>query len=159
VSDNVELSMSLPLDDDGFLRRECPTCKREFKWLASSGEDAADDAGDSAARDGYFCPYCGVHAPSDAWWTEPQLERMSAVVYDEVVGPELEEFKRSVSGMRSGFITASVEISRPDPAPELREELNDMTRIDFACHPDEPLKVLEAWTDQVYCLVCGMSSG
>jgi hypothetical protein len=159
VSDNVELSMSLPLDDDGFLRRECPTCSREFKWLSSSGEDAAENGGDSAVLDGYFCPYCGVQAPLDAWWTKPQLERMNAVVYDEVVGPELEKFKKSVSGMGSGFIKASVKISRPDPVPELREELNDMRRIDFVCHPDEPVKVLEAWTDEVYCLICGTSPG
>ena len=25
--------MEIPLDSDGFLRRECPTCEREFKWL------------------------------------------------------------------------------------------------------------------------------
>jgi hypothetical protein len=35
MSDEVQLSMSLPLDGDGFLRRECPTCEREFKWLPS----------------------------------------------------------------------------------------------------------------------------
>ena len=35
MSDEVQLSMSLPLADDGFMRRECTTCEREFKWLPS----------------------------------------------------------------------------------------------------------------------------
>jgi hypothetical protein len=151
VSENAELSMSLPLDDEGFLRRECPTCEREFKWLSSSSEDTGEDEVDATALDGYFCPYCGVQAAPDAWWTKPQLERMKAIVYDEVVGPELEKFKSSISRMGSGFIKASVDITRPDSPAELSEEVNDMRQIDFSCHPDEPVKVLEAWTDQVYC--------
>jgi hypothetical protein len=30
---DVSIPMSLPLDGDGFLRRECPKCERQFKWL------------------------------------------------------------------------------------------------------------------------------
>ena len=66
----VTLSMAIPVDSDGFLRRECPTCEREFKWLpASEDDEEAADVSDG----GYFCPYCGVQAPADAWFTEAQL--------------------------------------------------------------------------------------
>jgi hypothetical protein len=35
-----QLSMSFPLDSDGFLRRVCPSCEREFKWLPTpEGEE------------------------------------------------------------------------------------------------------------------------
>ena len=27
------IAITLPVDKDGFLRRECPSCKRQFKWL------------------------------------------------------------------------------------------------------------------------------
>ena len=37
--DDLALEMSMPLDSDGFLRRECPTCEREFKWLYTSEEE------------------------------------------------------------------------------------------------------------------------
>jgi hypothetical protein len=73
MSDDVQLSISLPLDSDDFLRRECPTCEREFKWLpqqedAGDGEDAsAATARDAEAPQHYYCPYCAVTAPSDAW--------------------------------------------------------------------------------------------
>ena len=48
--DKVTLGMTIPLDSDGFLRRECPTCEREFKWRPSEAEaeeavESADDAG------------------------------------------------------------------------------------------------------------------
>ena len=55
--DDVTLEMSIPLDDDGFLRRACPTCEREFKWLPSTNDEEAID---SPEVDHYFCPYCGV---------------------------------------------------------------------------------------------------
>jgi len=34
-------------------------------------------------------------------------------------------------------------------------EPDDMRRIDFACHPAEPVKVLESWSEPPHCLVCG----
>ncbi len=48
--DEVSFRMTIPLDSDGFLRRECPTCEREFKWQPSEAEDeedveSADDVG------------------------------------------------------------------------------------------------------------------
>jgi hypothetical protein len=50
---DVELSIPFPLDDDGFLRRECPTCDREFKWLPAHDETEATPP----PAGGYFCPY------------------------------------------------------------------------------------------------------
>jgi hypothetical protein len=38
----VQIPMSVPLDSDGFIRRECPTCERELKWRPTSeGEEGA----------------------------------------------------------------------------------------------------------------------
>lgn len=34
--DDVRLKMSIPLDSDGLLRRDCPTGRREFKWSYTS---------------------------------------------------------------------------------------------------------------------------
>ena len=65
--DDVALEMSMPLDSDGFLRRECPTCEREFKWFHTPAEEG------SAAPvidGGYFCPYCGVQAETNTWLTQ-----------------------------------------------------------------------------------------
>lgn len=77
----MELRITLPLDN-GFLRRECPHCRRQFKW-----HDGPTDARPSDAPDPpfYHCPYCGDPAPPDAWWTEEQLEHAEQAV----AGPAL----------------------------------------------------------------------
>ena len=152
MGDERELSISVPLDEDGFLRRECPTCEREFKWLYSESEDDAAEV-DNA---GYFCPYCAVQAPSSAWWTHAQLERRQAIAAHEFLGPELKKLGKSIERMNrpGGLISASFDVDLPD-VPESNAEDNSGRRVDFPCHPEEPVKVDEAWTKPVHCLVCG----
>ena len=153
MSDEVELSMSLPLDSDGFLRRECPTCEREFKWLASQGDD--EDA-TPAPEGGYFCPYCAIQAPPEAWNTKPQVEMAQAIAMREVLGPEVEKLERSLGKSSGGLIEAKLEYELPDEPEPLTED-DDMRRVDFECHPDEPVKVLDEWAKPVHCLLCDSS--
>jgi hypothetical protein len=146
--------MSLPLDSDNFLRRECPTCEREFKWLSSESEE---EEAAPVPEGGYFCPYCAIQAPADAWWTPAQLELAKSVVTQQFVKPELEKFGRQmkdISRRSGGFIKADVQTSSAPEADPL-VEVDDMRRVDFPCHPNEPVKVLEGWTGEVHCLICG----
>jgi hypothetical protein len=84
TDDKVTLGMTIPLDSDGFLRRECPTCEREFKWQPSEGE-AAEDA-EPADDVGYFCPYCAIQAPTNAWLTQAQIALAQNIVARQVIG-------------------------------------------------------------------------
>jgi len=133
--------VSVPVDSDGFLRRECPTCEREFKWLPSDDEDSSEQPDPG----GYFCPYCGVQAPTGDWLTQAQAEYLRAIAIRRVVDPKLDELERS--GLK-------IHRNRSDEPAELTED-DDMRRVDFACHPAEPLKVLEEWERPVLCLICG----
>jgi len=157
VDDRIELNMSLPLDADGFLRRECPTCEREFKWRpAPEGEEGEE--GVPAEDGGYYCPYCGVQAPLGSWWTKAQLELAQQTAAAEVLGPLLGDFTGQLEGMNrpGGFL--QVKVDRPDfeePEPEPLSESDDMVRADFPCHPSEPVKVQDDWGQPLYCLVCG----
>ena len=45
--DEIEIPVTMPLDGDGFLRRECPTCEEEFKWYAHEEGDADAEAVDA----------------------------------------------------------------------------------------------------------------
>jgi hypothetical protein len=158
MSDDVSIPMSLPLDADGFLRRGCPTCEREFKCVVSQDDDAPP-----APEGGYFCPYCALQAPPDAWWTKDQLEAVTALMYREVMAPELGGLQRSIDQLnnQSGGlidITARLEIDEPDEPASLTE-VDDMRRVEFVCHPDDPVKVLDDWERQVHCMVCGASAG
>lgn len=153
--DEVMLEMSLPLDSEGFLRRECPTCEREFKWLPSSDDEDADIAVPDDG--GYFCPYCGVQAPADSWLTQAQADLAQNIVQRQVVGPMLKDFGKDMDriGRNSGgLISVSMEFDEPNELDPLTEA-DDMRRVDFACHPGEPVKVLDDWDRAVNCLVCG----
>ena len=152
--DEVTLGMTVPLDSDGFLRRECPTCESEFKWLAGTDDDV------SAAPPpdgGYFCPYCAIQAPADQWLTKAQVELAQNMVATQVVGPMLSDFARGLSGMSrrsGGFLSVSARYGVPEELEPLTET-DDMTRVDFSCHPAEPVKVFDHWESAVHCLVCG----
>ena len=54
----------------------------------------------------------------------------------------------------AGMTTRSVPASRTEESDPLTED-DDMTRVDFACHPSEPVKVLDDWHRPVSCLICG----
>lgn len=69
MGDEIRVPVSLPLDSDGFLRRECPTCEEEFnptceeefKWFShAEGDHDAEQASQ------YFCPICGAAAGLDS---------------------------------------------------------------------------------------------
>ena len=101
TDDEVAMVVSLPLDSDGFLRRECPTCEREFKWFNTpEGEDTAAPIADG----GYFCPYCGVHADVSTWLTKAQAELVEQLTASQVLGPMLEKFGNDLKsiGRHSG---------------------------------------------------------
>jgi hypothetical protein len=153
MTDEFTTSMSVPLDSDGFLRRQCPTCEREFKWLNSP-----DGAAEPVPDGGYHCPYCEVQAPAGSWHTEAQVELAKSVLLHEAVAPELQKFSRDVerSG-RGGLISFKVDVDLPPPLDPLTET-DDMRRVDFTCHPREPVKVLDDWDRSVRCLVCGRAA-
>jgi hypothetical protein len=134
--DRLSFGMTIPLDSDGFLRRECPTCEREFKWRASEAEADEYVQSDDAR---YFCPYCGVQAPIDTWLTQAQVALAQNIVAREIVGP---------------MVSKLAAYEAPDELDPLTEA-DDMSLVSFPCHPSEPLKVLDDWRKPIRCLICG----
>jgi hypothetical protein len=157
MTDEVSVEMAIPLDSDGFVRRACPTCEREFKWLHT--ESAEEDQGEAAsiAPGGYFCPYCGIQADTDQWLTDAQVEYAQNLIATRVVGPMMKNFSNEMNrvGRRSsGFLRTEMKYDGPQEFDPLTE-MDDMTRVDFDCHPTEPVKVVDGWTKAVHCLICG----
>ena len=152
--DDVALEMPMPLDADGFLRRECPTCEREFKWHHTSEEEGTSVP---VADGGYFCPYCGVQAEVSSWLTQGQIELAQNMLATQVLGPVVRKLGDDIKGIgrsSGGLLRADVKYDAPDALDPLTE-VDDMTRVDFECHPTEPLKVLDNWDRPIHCLVCG----
>lgn len=146
------ISVGIPLDEDGFVLRECPACEREFRWHISADEDE----GLPAPTDGYSCPYCGKQASPDSWFTTAQADFLTATALHEMVGPQLDEMLGGLardSGLLRIEVTGSVGDEKPPPLDENFDA--KIRRVEFSCHPTEPVKVDLDWQDPVHCLICG----
>ena len=79
------ISVSLPLDEDGYFDRECPSqeCLCQFKVQE-------DDWRDKVRDEEVFCAFCGYTADSKQWWTQEQLKQGEKVA--------LAEFERRIGG-------------------------------------------------------------
>lgn len=152
MSDEISLGLSLPLDSDGFLRRQCPTCGREFKVVpAREGEEPVP-----VPDGGYFCPYCGVQAPPEDWWTNAQRELVRQTALSKVVGPMLDDFADDMERLNRPGSFIRVKVDKPDISPPERlSETDDMVLVEFPCHSSEPVKVLEEWAHSLCCPACG----
>lgn len=147
--DDETIEMSVPLDDDGFLRRACPTCERAFKWFSSP-----EGEGEPVPIGGYYCPYCRVQAPDDSWFTDEQVELAKNRVARDILGPKVEKMARDLKrSSRGSLFSFDMKYDTPVEMDPLVEP-NDMRRVDFACHSQEPVKVLDEWARPVYCLIC-----
>jgi hypothetical protein len=149
------VGISLSLDDEGFLRRECPNCVREFKVVAVAKDAAPAPA---SVTEEYFCPYCALPAGIGSFWTKQQLEYMEASAASEVLGPVLDQFERQMrdlSRASGGLLTVTTKHSDL-PVASQPTEPNDMRKVEFTCH-SEPVKVASDWTGDIACLVCGTS--
>lgn len=149
----MEISISMPLDSDGFLRRECPNCDRQFKWLPGGTGEHPDGYVDPPV---YHCPYCGRSAPPNGWWTQEQLDHAEAMMAEPAHNEVRNRLGDAFNGLRGGPLGMDVKISseEPDP-PEPLTELDDMIGVLPPCHPWEPVKLDEDWKDSAHCIVCG----
>jgi hypothetical protein len=89
--------------------------------------------------------------------TQAQAELARNMLATQVVGPMLKKFGDDIKGIgrsSGGMMSAEVKYDAPDDLDPLTE-IDDMSRVDFECHPTEPVKVLDDWDKPVRCLICG----
>jgi hypothetical protein len=150
MDEEISISVSLPMDQDGFLRRECSTCEKQFKWYAHEEGDP-----DAEVVDQYFCPLCGAASGVDTWWTPAQLEFAQGAA-----GPALDQHVQDLivdafTGIKGMDFKPDRNFSLDIPTPEPLTEPDDMVIVEPPCHPNEPVKVPDGATGRVHCLVCG----
>ncbi|CAM5504913.1 hypothetical protein [Streptomyces narbonensis] len=147
--------MSLPLDNDGFLRRECPHCIGQFKWHHGPASEEAEEQ-PSPASD--YCPLCGQPAGLDSWWTQEQLDYAQGVFAPAAARMVEDELKAAFKSARSKHVKFSLQggVNAPGvPSPLI--EPDDMVIVTSPCHSYEPVKVPEAASGPYHCLVCGQA--
>lgn len=145
--------MEYPIDCDGFLRRECPSCAGEFKWHNGPTDSRPDDVVDPPQ---YSCPLCGQRANHDQWFTQRQVEYQQELVNYHAADVVNDAMKEAFRGSKNITYTPGRNTA-PPPTPLY--EPDDMQIIEPPCHPWEPVKVPEERADSgaLYCLICGES--
>ncbi|OEV27095.1 hypothetical protein AN219_23780 [Streptomyces nanshensis] len=151
----MEIPITLPLDNDQFLRRECPHCVRQFKWHYGPANEEAEQNSDPAT---YHCPLCGQPAGPDSWWTQEQLAYAQGVTAPAAMREVEQGLKDAFKSARSKHVKFDFKggFNTPDvPAP--LTEADDMTIVTSPCHAYEPVKVPEDASGPYHCLVCGQA--
>lgn len=122
-----QISISIPLDENGFMGRECPDCERYFKIKPGTGL-----VGENLPC---HCPYCGHSDPQDHFWTKAQIEYAQSIAARKVMAAVQKDLKKLEFDIkpRGAFgigISMSVE---PGSLPSVRHYAEKHLETDVIC--------------------------
>lgn len=147
----MDIPITLPLDSDGFLRRECPHCEQQFKWHSGPANAEAED---HATPPSYHCPFCGQPAGPDSWWTSEQGEYAEGVAAPAALSYMQDELADAFRGNKYITFESGGAGDLPDQPHGLTEP-DDMEIVTSPCHAYEPVKVPDSSAGPFHCLICG----
>lgn len=152
-SQEIQVTYELPIDNDGFVRRQCPSCEKQFKWHHGPASEEAEQQADAEVC---YCPLCGTPATTDQWFTDDQVEHINA----EAERATVPAFDDMLDDVFKGLNGPNIKVKRTGRlsvpiGPDPMIEPDDMTIVASPCHDFEPVKVPDNWNDSVHCLVCG----
>lgn len=139
-SDGFTGKVGVPLDEDGMLSRECPSCEVRFKI------SAADDDPIEAAEE-FYCPSCGHRDDSSGFMTTEQQERVTQALHgmaEQYVHDALGDmFGKAFGGQRrssppaggglSISVTTSFTPGSPPPVRSLPEIVEERAKRTIHC--------------------------
>lgn len=121
--DDLELSVSVPLDEDGYLVFQCPHCEDRYKLLPAEFEE--DDVIN------VFCPYCGLQAELNESFTPEVVAAIQQIAMNRV-SQLFEDAMREVARSSKGTMDVQVQSDEKD-APELIESDKQLHVHVFDC--------------------------
>lgn len=147
---DIEMRITMPVDDDGFFGRQCPDCTQLFRVNSEDYDPLPDDLQ-------LWCVYCGHHTDHSDFLTQQQRERAERAVGDlgvQLIGRALDDsLGRLARGRRSRSpikITYRSTPFYPQPLPGIDEERLIRERRCTRC--DVRYAV---FGEHRYCPVCG----
>lgn len=95
MSDEINMEISVPTDDDGYILLKCPICGTYFKVTSTD----IDDAGVLEL----FCPSCGL--ASDSYITEDVIELALSMAQNVAMDMIYSELKKLERQFNKGSVT------------------------------------------------------
>jgi hypothetical protein len=144
MEDNYNLEVSIPTDDDGFVRQQYPACGREFKAPVEDEELVAPEN----------CPYCGHQ--EESWFTAEQMDPFRAQALAAVMPDrqgKLGKMARDLTRSSGGLLTMDVRADDVD-VPRMTPEAPDMKLVTSPCC-QAVLKLDDDWSGAAFCPKCG----
>jgi hypothetical protein len=149
----MEISVQLPLDSDGFVRRECPHCLQQFKWHFGPANEEAEHYPNPVT---YYCPFCGQPAGPDSWWTREQINYAEGLAAPAAAREMQHELERVFKQIDNEYFTIKMTGRLDVPSqPMPLTEADDMVIVVSPCHAYEAMKVSESQRTTFHCLICG----
>lgn len=146
---DVELSISIPADNDGYFLLKCEHCGEYFKL---TGQDVNNDDIFEIS-----CPACGLS--SESFITEDVLNLAIAMTKNYAIDMLYDAVKDWERKMSNGFIQVKAG-HRPDPEPEnpIKTGIDALEVAEFnCCGRSAKIKPLLKFTG-CYCPCCGVKN-
>jgi hypothetical protein len=138
------LEIEIPVDDDGFVPRQCPACRKRFK--ARPTRDGSD-----APR---FCPYCRFEPGGDAW--QPWFTDTQRSHFDEVTEARARDVVARILRISSGAPPSAFPPHATSCESAPREPLSaSMPDSRLTCRICRSTVKHDDSTSSVYCIACG----
>ncbi len=169
---SVQFQVNVSSDRDGFLRRTCPECGRDFKTsinevqlshflqaeITHVGKEMgliADEEADEEAS-ALICPYCRHRARSHDMLPDELLHYLILQIKRQIIYPMIDKTFGGLADSigRNNFIRIEYSGGLLPPRPIHGPEPADMKIVHLICC-SERIKISETWNGMEQCPYCG----
>lgn len=147
MCDELNVTISIPADDDGYILLQCPHCGTYFKIKPSDFED------DSVLH--IFCPSCGLIGEN--YLTDDAINLATTMIKNRAMDMIYDEFKKMERQFKKGPITFKAgKPPKHDAEDPIRSGLETLEVVAFPCCKREAkIKPLIKMAGS-YCPFCGV---
>ena len=147
---DFSISLSIPLDDDGFIEMECDYCKNRFMLHQDVFLDISNLH--------LFCPICGLPNNINTFYCPEVLEAAQQKAMNYMINEMQRKLGSSIKRLNvSGLIKMSLDVPKQVPEKELYTPVNEYFLFHHHCCGVD-VKALEFDVQiGLYCPICGGS--
>ncbi|MGE7546067.1 hypothetical protein [Sporosarcina newyorkensis] len=142
----MSIPISLRLDDEGLLRKECPYCKIEYKVFPESETEEIQIKS--------YCPLCGLYSSWEQQFTQDQVEHLNQVIQNsasDLLNKSLGNMKKKIRN--SPIKMKLTPLEKVDPKTLI--EIKDFTQITTGCCSESVFLEYPGIANIIYCTKCG----